>query len=236
MTGVSQDIRDGISGLLWHAQCKQLALEQVMSFRPPADVEQMRMYHSLYLTSLQSLIELATVMFGKGVEHAWRSALEGAGGHSGENNLCYVRELRNAVVHRGENVVAVGSVVLDQTCAVAPAEAFNRRGKIKGPYAAFAPYLRNVFAICEDAVGPVILTATAEAFAALEQTSIAEMTAEAIAGIESSVHAPDWAKAMAVEHMHEVPFEELRGFQPNKLRDLLRRGAPDGLALPVLGG
>ncbi|MDB5583737.1 MAG: hypothetical protein JWR80_8913 [Bradyrhizobium sp.] len=236
MTVVSQDIREGISGLLWHAQCKQLALEEVMSFRPPADLEKMRMYHSLYLTSLQSLLELGTAMFGKEVKCAWRSALDGAGGHGGENNLCYVRELRNAIVHRGENVVAVGSVVLDQTCAVAPAEAFNRRGKIKGPYLAFAPYLRNVFAICEDAVGPVILTVAADALATLEQTSLAEMASEALTAIKSSAHMPDWAKAMAIKHMHEVPFENLRGFHPNKLRDLLSRGAPVGLALPVLGG
>ena len=229
---MSLDVREGVGGLLWYAECKQLAIEQVMSFRPPADREKMRMYHSLYLTSLLSLIELSVEMFGNQVEDAWREALEGAGGQTGENNLCYVRELRNAAVHRGADITAAGTVILGQTCAVSPGQAFHRLGK-KGPFTAFAPLLRDVFAICEEAVGPVVLDAAESTLASLEQSDPGELASQALKAVESSVHIPEWARRMAIEQMHVVPFEELRGFQPRKLRDLLSLGAPHGLAISI---
>jgi hypothetical protein len=53
---MTKNIQEGVSGLLWYAECKNLALDAVISFRPPADSYAMRMYHSLYLTSLLSLL------------------------------------------------------------------------------------------------------------------------------------------------------------------------------------
>jgi hypothetical protein len=90
------------------------------------------------------------------VSEAWRRALEGQGGKTGENNVAYLTELRNAVVHRGEDIAAMGTVVEDQTCAIAPPQTFHRFGK-KGPYDAFGLLLRNIFAACENAIGPAIL-------------------------------------------------------------------------------
>jgi hypothetical protein len=44
---------------------------------------------------------------------------------------------------------------------------------------------------------------------------------------------PDWVKKMARENINNVPFEEMRGLQAKKLRELLSRGAPAGLAIAL---
>jgi len=51
---MNRSMQEGISGLLWYIECKNLALEAVMGFRPPADSHAMRMYHSLYLTRVRT--------------------------------------------------------------------------------------------------------------------------------------------------------------------------------------
>ena len=219
---MSKNIQEGISGLLWYAECKDLALDQVMSFRAPADGHAMRMYHSLYLTSLLSLLELAIELFGPEVMEAWTRALDGEGGHSGENNAAYLTELRNSIVHRGEDPTAMGTTVGEQVCAVAPPQAFHRFGK-KGPYSAFAPLLRNIFAICETAIGPAILPLAEDALKAEEDRTAEDLKAQYLQSVDESPHIPDWVKEMSRRQVDQVPFEELRGFQAKKLRGLLGR-------------
>lgn len=229
---MSTGAHQGIGGLLWYAECKKLALEQVMDFRPPADSRRMGIYHGLYLANLLSLLELAVEMFGSEVERAWEQALDGQGGQSGANNAAYVRELRNSVVHRGANLAAAGIVVDGRTCALSPPQAFHRRGR-KGPFAAFAPLLRNVFALCEEAIGPVVLAAAADALAADEDVTVEEMKSAYLQAISVSLHMPAWAKELAARHVDEAPFEQTRGHQARRLRDLLEAGAPAGLPLPL---
>lgn len=229
---MTKNIQDGIGGLLWYTECKNLALDEVMSFRPPADGHAMRMYHSLYLTSLLSLLELAVELFGPQVTEAWTRALNGQGGKTGENNVAYLTELRNAIVHRGEDIVAMGTVVEEQTCAIAPPQAFHRLGK-KGPHDAFGLLLRNIFAACEDAIGLAILPVADDALRGEEDRSAEDLRAQYLNAMEGSSFMPDWAKKMARENVDQVPFEELRGFQAKKLRELLSRGAPAGLALAL---
>lgn len=227
---MTKNIQEGVSGLLWYAECKNLALDAVMGFTPPADGHAMRMYHTLYLTSLLSLVELAVELFGPQVTEAWMRALDGQGSKTGENNVAYLTELRNAVVHRGEDIVAMGTVVEGQTCAIAPPQAFHRFGK-KGPYDAFAFLLRNIFAACENAIGPAILPIAGDALRAEENRSAEDLRTQYLEVVEASAFMPDWVKKMARENVDKVPFDEFRGFQAKKLRELLGRGAPANLAL-----
>jgi hypothetical protein len=225
-------MQESIGGLLWYVECKNLAIEAVMNFRPPADSHAMRMYHSMYLTSLMSLLELAVELFGPEVAEGWKRALDGQGGQSGENNAAYLTELRNAVVHRGENIVVLGTVVEDQTCAIAPPQAFHRLRK-KGPHGAFALLLRNVFARCEDAIGSAILPAANDTLKAEEGRSAEDLRTQYRHAVDESPYMPDWVKQMALKHVDQVPFEDLRGFQAKKLRHLLSCGARPGLALAI---
>jgi len=229
---MNRTMEEGIGGLLWYAECKNLALDEVMSFRPPANLHAMRMYHSLYLTSLLSLLELAVDLFGPQVTEAWTRALDGQGGKTGENNAAYLTELRNAAVHRGEDIVAMATVVEDKTCVIAPPQALHRFGK-KGPHDAFGLLLRNIFAACENAIGPAILPAADDALKAEEGRSAEDLRTQYLNAMEASSFMPDWAKKMARENVDQVPFEEMRGFQAKKLRALLNRGAPSGLALEI---
>jgi len=224
-------MQEGVSGLLWYAECKNLALDAVMSFRPPADGHALRMYHSLYLTSLLSLLELAVELYGSQVTEAWTRALDGQGGKTGQNNVAYLTELRNAVVHRGEDIAAMGVVVEDQTCVIAPSQAFHRFSK-KGPYGAFDLLLRNIFTACENAVGPAILP-IADALRAEESRSAEDLRTQYLEVVEASTFMPDGVKKMARENVDKVPFEEWRGFQAKKLRELLSRGAPAGLTIAL---
>jgi hypothetical protein len=229
---ISMDIgsQDGIGGLVWYAECKKLALKHVIAFTPPADGDEMRMYHSLYLTNLLALLDLAREMFGAAVEEEWQRTLDSLGGQSGANNAAYLRELRNAVIHRGTNMTAAGTSVGPWVCALSPVEVRSRSGK-KGPFVPFDGLLRNVFATCEAAIGPVILKFASDALVADEETSVEELRETYLQGIDSTPHMPDWVKDMARKHVDEVPFEEVRGFQANKLRLLLTEGPLPGLRL-----
>lgn len=216
------NLSDEIGGLIWYAECKALALDKICSFIPPADTYELRMYHSLYLINLLALLDRGKELFGQDVETAWVQSLDGLGGLSGENNAGYVRELRNAVIHRGLDITTEGSVIDGKVCAMAPQVISDRRGRTE-PRQPFAPLLRTVFEACDDKIGPLVLSFAGESLKAIECVSIQEFRARYLNEIDASLHMPAWAKGMARASIDQLPFEELRTLQLEKLRKLLSR-------------
>lgn len=211
-----------MDSLLWYADCRRLALDVVVDFLPPADGRLMRLYHGLYLSNLMALVDRTAELYGEDVLGKWKAALEGLGGHSGENNAGFVRELRNAFVHRGLDLTASGVVIAGRVCALSPSEVQRRFGKGTA-YVAFASLLTNVFAACEDAIGPIVIAAASSDFAAAEAATNDQLRQQYLDQVAVSRGIPDWAKAMALTSVEAIPFDAVRRQQVDRLKGLLCR-------------
>lgn len=167
-----------------------------------------------------SLLDLAAEIFGANLTTAWLERMESIGDHTGENNTGYLRELRNAVVHRGLDIASSGTVVSNHVRAIAPAEISDRFGR-RGSFKAFASTLFEVFEIGRSIAGPLVLEFAEPSFRAIEAMDLDEIRADYLRDMEASTLMPEWAKKMARESVDQIPFAEIRLLHSNKLRTLL---------------
>ena len=106
----ARQARELISGLKWYFQAKNLALKSALSIISPLSVDQqndIRIYYSLYLANLLSATEMLLekeYLFSQDFKQEIEAALSFPGFTDGENNYSYLRELRNAAIHRGFDI------------------------------------------------------------------------------------------------------------------------------------
>lgn len=200
---------DTIAGLIWYAQCRQLALQQIQSFRPPADLQAMRLCYGLYLMHLHSLLDLAKEEDSQ-VLARWEADLEW-GGLSGSNNARFLRELRNAIVHRGADVTMRGTIVNGHVCAVSPFEVWGRetRGRRTGPFSAFESLLWNMFVVAEDALVKTLKPLVRRIETQLLAYDEREGRNEFLKAVSDDAFLPDWVKSGAHETAAEIPFGQI---------------------------
>ena len=156
--------------------CMQFSSEAIRSFRAGADGFQMRMHHSLYLTSLVSAFEIACVSFKAPYRKALFDELR-TKEYDGEHVYNYVRELRNAVVHRGFDLTTRGVGTDGSVFIVAPSVAANESGSRR--FERPAPLLQHVFIHCEIALESTLKDFTAT----ILERSRAKMTDEITQGL-----------------------------------------------------
>ena len=218
---MSATFKESVGGLIWYCECKKLALDQIRAFVPPANSHNMRMYYSLSLTNLLALIDLSEEVFGGHISTDWENTLEGIGGHTGKNNAAYVRELRNAAIHRGLDITSSGTVLAGHVYAVAPVEIQDRWAR-KPPYNTFAPLLINLFEICDQRVSSIIFSSAETELTASEEIDVERERIIYLEEVDRSIHMPEWVKKSAREMVNEIPFQILYANQIEKLRSLLR--------------
>jgi hypothetical protein len=207
----------------WWADLRAYALAQMPNFVPPADRGQLRVVHTLYLVGLMSALDIAKELFGEQpVEDDWRRALDGLGGFEGKHNSAYVREIRNAAMHRGLDLSAMGMVVNGQVCVVAPRIARERRPD-RPVYQRFRLLLRNLYADCEDALAHVVVDRMVAIETELSDQDPADYVAETDAIREAEDWIPKWVGLQAIP-------PELLGsvlkVNPEEVRRKFETGAP----------
>lgn len=207
------------SGVSWHLECMVLAAAAIDNFRPPADGFQMRMHYSLYLNNLMSVIDMISETHGNPFQTALENSLK-TSALSGAQVLGYMRELRNAIVHRGMDPITGGQVVDGVVCAVAPPTVWNRKGTCS--YAAPASLLRDIFIHCEVCIKPVIEGFLEFNFKELASVNPEAMLNDTLDAIEVVQRMPDWAKAMARTHVSSEMLAKAQTHQVEKLRGLLK--------------
>ena len=113
----------------------------------------------------------------------------------GPGNYSYIRELRNAVVHRGLDITSGAHIDGNFPMILAVPEVQNQSGKKK--FFAFGNYLLEIIAKCESVIGRVMLDY-------LNNAGIFETTIDAEADVaefrkesEQSHVIPEAFKAMA---------------------------------------
>ncbi|OUJ15603.1 hypothetical protein HK28_07450 [Acetobacter sp. DsW_063] len=211
-------IDENICQLAWYAECMNRALAEIRGFSPPA--RDVRFHHSLFIINFMSLIDLAVEFYGPLFKQQFIKKLDGTGGQTGENNEGYLRELRNATIHRGMDIASSGTVISNHVRAIAPEEIFDRHRK-KGPFKPFASTLLEIFEISRLIGGSLVLEFAEPWFREMESREFNEMRDQYLRDLEENTFLPEWAINAARENIDQIPFMEIRAHNSHTLRILL---------------
>jgi len=181
---------------------RQTALRAALSFRTPlsvTDQTDMRVHYSGYFLNVLAAIVLfreTTTLQPNKFEAQLYSRLVFDGFQDGEANYSYIRELRNAVVHRGLDITS--AVHVDGNFPMILAEPKVKNQKRRKTFVAFDKYLLHVIAKCESVVGSVMLDCLNAA--GIFEASIDAQAAVAAyrEAVEQSHAMPEGIKAMAL--------------------------------------
>lgn len=217
--------RDFLSALTLYLVTRRTALRSALRLRAPLtveDAEDLRAHYSNYFVSLMSAVDL--VVENRSLEQEdFKKALE-AGFKSlalsnNTDSYLYVRELRNAIVHRGLDVASSSHFAGDFPLLIAPNPIANRSGDKK--HLSFSYYLLGIIEVCEAVIGPAI-QAHLNTLGILEKTpDIEAWMAESIGIIKSSTVMPDWVKTMAPESLIALDWESMHRHSIAELRGVL---------------
>lgn len=180
--------------LSWYMSARQTALRAALSFRTQlsvTDQADMRVHYSGYFLNLLAATELfreTTTLQPNNFEAQLYSRLVFDGFQDGKANYCYIRELRNAVVHRGLDITSAEHIDGDFLMILAEPKVQDRTGT--KTFVAFSKYLLHVIAKCESVVGSVMLDC-------LNDANVFEAT------VETEATVAEWHKA--VEQSHAMP-------------------------------
>lgn len=213
MTTLSTANRDMLYSLAWYMSARQTALRAALSFRTPLSVQEamdIRVHYSGYFLNLVAAIDLirdTTTLPSGDFKSQLFLRLVFEGFQDGEANYFYIRELRNAVVHRGLDITSDQHFDGDFPMILAP-PGIQNQARTK-TFAAFGKYLLHVIEKCESVIGSVMLdflkgagifaatidteAAAAEYRAAIQSSS--SMSEDVKANLLAAEFKPEWAEA-----------------------------------------
>ncbi|WP_044415244.1 hypothetical protein [Halarcobacter anaerophilus] len=225
----STQARELISGLKWYFQAKNLALKNALSIRTPLSVDQqndIRTYYSLYLANLLSATEMLLEKeypFSQEFKQEIEDALSFPEYSDGENNYSYLRELRNAVIHRGFDISSSAHTIDDVPLMIAPQTIANRSGKKS--YSAFGFYLLEMISKCESVIGHLIEQHLQSKGLLKPLSTHEQMVVEAKVHLASAVGVPEWVKNMASSHLENIDHEKIQMEQIKSFLAVLHENA-----------
>lgn len=139
--------------LEWYVDAKNYALDDIRLLVVPVNYAQMRIAYGNYFVSLVSLTEAICEYVADGRTFIY-SAFDGLNGLPGQQNYEYLKNLRNAVIHRGMNIAAAGIKHGNRVCLRAPPTVSDKKGK--KTYRAFATFVEEIIVYSEFIVGPAV--------------------------------------------------------------------------------
>lgn len=215
--------RNLLNALSLYLAARKTALRAAMSFRIPLTPEahdDLRMHYANYFISLMSAVD---ILVSEGVEgnNAFEQKLANAfgllSGSSSSPNYQYVRELRNAIVHRGEDVTAGMHFSGSFPLLIAPSTVADR--KCVRIYPAFGFYLLEIIKGCESVIGQVI-EVHLDSLGILDKMPDVELCAEeGRQFVETSAAIPGAIKKMAIESLGKVDWIAIHRNRIKKLRE-----------------
>jgi hypothetical protein len=181
-------------GLLWYLSVRNWAYEKIIACPHGSQIFDVRMCHSLYFVTLLGATDHISDHL-KNNEVA-RSAFEGRleAGFTGTQNLKYVRELRNAIIHRGLDPAAAAHSDGTFLHVLCPGSVPDRRNK--ETYTCTFKYMSELAIRCN------IITNSAIAYT-LDQLGMFDPSCHIVSeeevnvAISASTAMPDWAKELA---------------------------------------
>lgn len=211
-----------LSGVRWYFELKNLSLKNALSMRCPLSVENqrdLRQYYSQYFAGLLSATEM---LLEKEYPHRgkFRLSLESGlafdGFPNGEQNYCYIRELRNSIIHRGFDISSAAHIKDDFPLLVAPPSVENRSGS--SAYPAFGYYLVEIITRGERVVGQLFIEHFKEVGFLEPHVQQEQLVAQSKKYILESIAMPDWVRQQALEVIGKIDHIEI---QKSMIRSLL---------------
>ena len=179
--------------LIGYLDVRQWAFEKICTSPIGSELIDLRMYHYLYFTNLFGAIELVRDYLKNSDEKkAFDDHLQKSFPVSGD--YLYVRELRNAMVHRGLDPVAGGVQQGQKTFAISPPVVFHRDGKTG--YACSSQLLVKLAADCNVASNTAML-AVAVRSGWLDLAAYTINMTQTMESIARAEHMPEWVHDMA---------------------------------------
>jgi hypothetical protein len=227
--------RDMLYSLSWYMSARQTALRAALSIRTQLSATEqvdIRVHYSSYFLNLLAATELlreTTTLQPNDFEAKLYSRLVFDGFQDGEANYSYIRELRNAVVHRGLNITSHAHICGTFPMFLAEPTVKNQKGTKE--YIAFDKYLLNIIAKCESVVGPAMLDCLDNAgfFDATINAGAAAL--EYREAVKQSHAMPDDVKAMALATKFKP--EWAVAAHNSAMIELRRALAPCNVTIPV---
>ena len=218
-----------LGALKWYFESKKLSLRNALKFRAPLSVEDqvdLRLYYSQYFVSLLSATEFLfdkKYLFSKEFENLLYEKFVFEGANKGEENYLYLKELRNAIVHRGYDILNASNFVNDFPLIIAPSKTQSQNGKKE--YSAFSTYLIDIINVCENYIGNIIVQHLESFLEKLPSLTNDGRVQQSKDHIESCVHMPDWVKLEALKFIDSEDYLKINIDQTQEILDFLRKNA-----------
>lgn len=226
---------DLIGSLSWYLEAKDWALKKTLQIRCPLSVErqhELRIGYSQYLANLLSSTELLLRDYKGKDGNAHRRFqeilfrhLDNVFDREGEDHYNYLRELRNAVIHRGYNINNQASVSASGVpLIILPAMMSNQSGK--SSYATSERFLLKLIRISDSAIKDSILEhITAENLLLPEESNV--KISDVIEYVQKADFVPDWIKKMAMQSFQQEHIQMSNESQLKKFVSLLKDRSQD---------
>lgn len=218
------------SGLKWHYDCKKFAVQKIISFIPPADLFEVHLYHKIYIESMVSIICMSEEKYGDSFRNDLENALA-TKNKTGTNNYWYLRNLRNDCVHSGFDIAYQGHVIKGFICIASTERVFGKNKHKHGPYTPFFPYLRDMFAVYENVINPIIWKYFQEDPVFKTPKTKDELRKQMNDYIQESNFVPSWVKAKSADTIASLPDDCIKDHNMEAIKEILQGNPPDGLAV-----
>ncbi|HEY1794682.1 MAG TPA: hypothetical protein VGG57_01050 [Stellaceae bacterium] len=217
--GMDQDTLRLFGGLLWYLESRNWAFEKIKVARHGSNSSDLRIHHSLFFINFMSAIEHVIDYLKRNKVDPKTFKDQVRNGFGKTDDYCYVRELRNSVVHRGLDPSAAGHS--DQTTlrVLCPATVEDRKGK---PYSCSFKYLVELAQKCREATDPAI-TNILEGLDLFNPQLHKPNRAETIKAVDRATEMPDWAKALAKQAFGRMDFEDATSHLAKSRVDTMRK-------------
>jgi hypothetical protein len=219
LAGMNDEDIGFYDGLVWYLETRNWAFEKMLVCPRGSCTFDVRIYHSQYFVNLLSAVDhVCDYIRDDGpTRGAFVTKIE-----VGMQNYEYVRELRNAIVHRGLDPTADAHAD-DTTLHVLCPAVVQDRSRLKSYKASFK-YLVELAHHCNSVVNPAIADVLTKLglFNAISHTcSVEDIKAQ----VRSWVTMPDWAKELSIKAWDEVNYStltaEMATIRFQKMQDLL---------------
>ena len=211
---------ESFAGLMWYAKCKKDALARMRRFVPPTDSFELRMAYSQYFVNLLSLIDQAKEIFKGDFEFDWKNSLE-IKWKSGDLVNQYLRDVRNAIIHRGFDATNAAEVVGGYVLPLSPLQIPNRQGRMIG-HTPPAKYLLQIAFACEESASEVILRHAQPSIDKSNSVSLEVKKQHIHRLIYDNARIPDKIKSFILEKFDEIVWSKIFENDHNSLREILR--------------
>ncbi|EOJ9614513.1 MULTISPECIES: hypothetical protein [Serratia] len=193
----------------WYLVKINKSIAAIETFKPPVNYDELRFQYSILIESMFSLIDY--IEDKKTIFNNSKFEIEGKIkkeiGSEGNIIMDYMRELRNSIIHRGEDVASAGNVINGRFAILAPDNVTNRSGNlIEKPKDVF---LDKLISILDNATKNVTKSEL-HRLNVLEESNVQSINdlATRIKNIPIPHHAPDEVKMMIKAHREKTLEED----------------------------